>query len=122
MARAKGDGVSPKKRRPDGEGGMRVDSASDKPARKVGDGKPEPFWMNPRQPIPLIDRPAPKPVSPTKLMDDAIAAVGAPSIIMGGQTGTEYAVLLAAVILAQALDRHGEKMIQAAAVGRYRGA
>ena len=69
---------------------------------------PQPDWQSPRvaQPIDAI--------TPTKKANvleqaQAIAGLDAPP------------ELIAAIIIAQAADRLSEKMIEAAAVGRYRG-
>ena len=69
---------------------------------------PQPDWQSPRQPQPLDA------ITPDKKLNvleraQAIVGLGAPP------------ELIAAVIIAQAADRLGEKMIEAAAVGRYRG-
>jgi len=66
-----------------------------------------PEWRSPRTPLPQpVDRGPP----PSLLMKaTAMAGVGADPVVV------------AALIVAQACDRLGEKLIEAAAVGRYRG-
>lgn len=101
--------MAPKKRKApgDGDGGMRVDKASDVPRGKPAVAQPE--WHNPRDPLPASF------VAGTKLtiMDKAIALFPDPKLMDKD--------LLAAVLVAQALDRLGASIIDAAAVGRYRG-
>lgn len=68
----------------------------------------EPTWVSPRTPLPVIDF---TPQAKQSLLEKAWAVAGpdaAPEII-------------AALIVAQACDRLGEKLVEAAAVGRYRG-
>jgi hypothetical protein len=70
---------------------------------------PQPDWQSPRvaQPVDAITPDAKK----ANVLEraQAIAGIGAPPEV------------LAAIIIAQAADRLAEKMIEAAAVGRYRG-
>jgi hypothetical protein len=68
---------------------------------------PRPDWQSPRVPQPVD---AIKAAKPNILMQaQALVGISAPPNI------------LAAIIIAQAADRLGEKLIEAAAVGRYRG-
>lgn len=101
-----------KKKKPgDGDGGVRVERASDKPnAARIAAGQ-DPQWLNPREPLPAgvtSDPAKPK----LTIMDRAIAVFPDPKL-MDMQ-------LLAAVIVAQALDRLGEKIIDAGAVASYK--
>lgn len=74
----------------------------------------EPTWLSPRSALPagVAEKPAPKLVD---IVADAVAIAGK----------DPEPVVLAAVILAQALDRLskslGRSLTEAAAVGRYRG-
>jgi hypothetical protein len=99
-----------KKKTPEDEGAVRIDAASDKPrAGGVGGG---PRWLNPKESLPkeiTAETTAPK----QTILDKALAVV--PGVSPVGKT---EGCVLAAVVIAQALDRLGEKMIQAAAVGR----
>ena len=66
-----------------------------------------PQWQSPRTPLPEADTPAPK----ANLLEkaQAVAGIGAtPEVV-------------AAIIIAQACDRLGDKLVESAAVGRYRG-
>jgi len=75
---------------------------------------PQPRWRNPHEPVPPeeISGPADKP----SILDAALAVFGPDA-----ETETVSNQLLAAIILAQALDRLSEKIAEAAIVGRYRG-
>ena len=66
-----------------------------------------PQWLSPRTPLPEAVTTVPK----VSLLDKAQAVTGI------GATPE----MVAAVIVAQALDRLGDKIIEAAAVGRYHG-
>lgn len=104
------------------DGGVRVESASDKPNRaRVAAGQTaraasaEPVWSNPKDMPPAVTE---------KLLAESEAArKPSPSIVveakaLAGINGDPN--IVAAIIIAHALDRLGEKIIQAAAVGRYR--
>ena len=69
---------------------------------------PQPDWQSPRVPQPVDAITSDKKANVLERAQ-AIAGIGAPP------------ELIAAIIIAQAADRLGEKMIEAAAVGRYRG-
>lgn len=69
---------------------------------------PQPDWQSPRVAQP-IDAITPNEKANVLEQAQAIAGIGAPP------------ELIAAIIIAQAADRLAEKMIEAAAVGRYRG-
>ena len=65
-----------------------------------------PQWQSPRTPLPEADTPAPK----ANLLEKA-------QVIAEGYDQN----VVAALIIAQALDRLGDKLVESAAVGRYRG-
>jgi hypothetical protein len=69
---------------------------------------PQPDWQSPRVPQP-IDAITPDKKANVLERAQAIAGLNAPPEV------------LAAIIIAQAADRLAEKLIEAAAVGRYRG-
>jgi hypothetical protein len=70
---------------------------------------PQPEWQNPRVPQPLEAIANARTLTVLELAQNVAGLGAAPEV-------------LAAVIIAQAADRLGAKMIEAAAVGRYRGA
>ena len=65
-------------------------------------------WLNPREPLPESAKPRP-------LLDAALDALGVDNQIAETEIMPE---IVAAVIKAQALDRLGKRIIEAAAVGR----
>ena len=122
--------MAPRKKKDEREGGVRVDKASDKPGRArvaagqpatASTGAPGPTWLNPKEPLPAsvtesllaASEARGKPMPPPTPVERALAAIG--------DKYEPTPQVLAAVILSQALDRLGEKMVQAAAVSRYRG-
>jgi|SRR5579864_3045663 len=125
--------VPPRKRRKapgDEDGGVRVERASDKP-RRAPSISGETTWLNPREPLPdsvtrkLLDAgsaaDATKPKS--SLIEAAVLAATGMRLedVPDEQRGDPaFNQVLAAVIIAQALDRLGAKLIDAAAVSRYR--
>jgi hypothetical protein len=104
----------------DNDGGMRIEKASDRPKARAAGKEIE--WINPREPLPSsvigadVTDAADTPTRRT-IMDAAIAVFPDPKLIDQN--------LLAAVLIAQALDRLGDKLgnglTEAAAVSRYRG-
>lgn len=85
-----------------------------------------PRWQNPNKPIPPKDvDPAATPVKPKpakrSYISDAVAALDlTPSPAKNGEALRLYGGAVAAIIIAQAIDRFGEKLIQAAAVSQYK--
>jgi hypothetical protein len=69
---------------------------------------PQPDWQSPRVPQPVDAITSDKKLNVLERAQ-AVAGLDAPSEV------------LAAIIIAQAADRLAEKLIEAAAVGRYRG-
>ena len=65
-----------------------------------------PQWVSPRTPLPMADLTMPK----STLLEKAEAIT----------EGYDQNVV-AAIIVAQALDRLGDKLVEAAAVGKYHG-
>ncbi len=102
--------MAQRKKKDEREGGMRMDAASDKPRRPPKD-LTEPTWLNPREGL------------PDEVTNKLLGVVPKKSIVEKAREvlPNDHGELLAAVIIAQALDRLGEKIIQAAAVSRYRG-
>jgi hypothetical protein len=68
-----------------------------------------PQWQDPHKPLPKS-----KTEPPQSIVDQAVAVVGR-------RRAAEEPTMLAAVIIAQALDRLGDRMIEAAAVGKHHG-
>ncbi len=97
----------------DNDGGVRVERASDKP-RRLGVGGP--IWTNPRDSLSdgvitlkMLEAAGGEKLKPTlTIVEKAIAAAAGRSDLVG------------AILIAQALDRLGAKLIDAAAVSRYR--
>lgn len=89
-----------------------------------------PRWQNPNKPIvPKTVDPAATPVkvkpkSGRDYIGDAVTALAGlkADIKAGVTTVTQNQSLLAAIIVAQAIDRFGEKLIEAAAVSQYKRA
>jgi hypothetical protein len=96
-----------RKKPKDGEGGMRIDSASDRP-RRTGASR-ETQWLNPRESLPASMT---EPTTRT-IIDGALSIFPDAKDVQPD--------LLAAVLIAQALDRLGKSIVEAAAVSRYRG-
>lgn len=101
----------------DGDGGMRVNSASDKPRRARTTGGADPVWNNPKAPLPNDALATEAASVKLTIMDQALAIF--PDVKEVDNT------LLAAVLVAQAFDRLGVKLTtalqDAAAINRYRG-
>lgn len=72
----------------------------------------EPTWVNPREPLAPAVREALSGSAKRSIIDDALAAFPDVKEAVTSQS------LLAAVVIAQALDRLGRRMIEAAAVSR----
>jgi hypothetical protein len=97
-----------KKTTPQDEGAVRMDGASDKDTRRVVG----PRWMNPKEPLPKQMQEQPKP--PVTTIVDLARAIAPP----GPNALVPSDTLLAGVLIAQALDRLGNNMLRAAAIGR----
>jgi hypothetical protein len=102
----------------DGDGGARVERASDKPTRRV-DGSKEPMWLSPRAALPPgIRIPTPEDGASNTIIDKALALF--PDVKSLAEDPDKS--LLAAVLIAQALDRLGKQiataLVEAAAITR----
>lgn len=71
-------------------------------------GTADPTWLNPREPLP-------KSALPRPILDAAFDALGVEDQKQADECSQ---VIVAAVIIAQALDRLGRNIIEGAAVGR----
>jgi hypothetical protein len=79
----------------------------------MADPNKGPQWQSPRKPIPAADKPKPE---PRDYIGPALAAVRT----LAGPVRAGQESIVAAIIIAQALDRFGEKLIDAAAVSQYK--
>jgi hypothetical protein len=96
----------------DGDGGVRVERASD--VKRARPSETGPNWINPHEPLPPELREGGESSAPRRTIMDAALSVFPDVKLVDNQ-------LLAAVLIAQALDRLGRSLTEAAAVSRYRG-
>ena len=73
-----------------------------------------PQWKPPGTSVPAADKPKD---APRDYITPALAAV---KIMGAGPPRLGQESIVAAIIIAQALDRFGEKMIEASAIGNYK--